>query len=322
MGQKILIILSVILVIGMVVYTVSSGVLEKILNVSTNLFPRNATSTVVSGRPTTTPAVKPSTPRVLPPPSPPPTKPPVAGGTPKTPAIDPRTIPQGFTLEDLSPYFKQVRVGPVSGSARTYTTISVRANFTDGNIPDGVNVTGWTLVGNRKSEQRIPRAAEVYTPSGSPPLTDIVLRQGHTLAMYSTSSPIGNFRTNKCMGYIAKSFNFEPRLSASCPTIDKTGISTLKAACQDYINSLGICPVPDLNAKGVLGDDRCRAFLSDINYGGCFAEHRDDGDFLRSEWRVWLRPPEKTKEEFFLDSRHDRVLLLDNNGFLVDLFTY
>lgn len=228
-----------------------------------------------------------------------------------TSTIRPWEVPEGFTLEQLSPYFKKIRIGSVSpGSPRSYGQVYLTTNLKEG---EAVNVTGWLIKGKRGSHF-IPQAVEVYGPLGLTSPGDIVLKKGHILNIYSSKSVIGqNLRLNKCTGYLENLFDFIPALPRDCPKTysDRSELYEFSGQCEDYVRSLGVCRMPEMNFLWLTGDSKCRDFLDKVNYRGCFDKYRPEADFLSREWRVWTGSR-------FLDERHDRVLLFDKNGLLVD----
>lgn len=227
--------------------------------------------------------------------------------------INPSQIPPGFSIRDLSPYFGQVRISASPGSPSYYSQITLYANFA---VSGGsLNVTGWLLRGNRGS-QYVPQAIDVYDPSGMSPQTDVFMKSGDILTIYSNTSAIGvNFRLNKCIGYLANANNFVPRLPLSCPVVNRSEIINFTGQCQNYITSLASCQMPAPNPPISIYDYSCRAYLDQLNYGGCFSKHRNDYDFLSNRWYAWSGSQ-------FLDYSHDRMLLFDRNGLLVAEYTY
>ena len=222
-------------------------------------------------------------------------------------------IPLGFTASQLSPYFHKMRIGAVSpGSAFYYGQISLYTNLAAG---DRVDVTGWRFVANRGS-QIIPKAVNMYDPSGLAAEGDIRLSSGDVLNIYSLQSAIGeNVRLNKCIGYLEIDNHFTPQLPLTCPYIDRSEISNLTGACQNVILSIGSCRLPPDNPSIAPTDYPCKDFLSRINYKGCFDTHSSDADFLSHEWRAWTGYR-------FLDPDHDKLLLYDKKGLLVDIHEY
>ncbi|MBI4094407.1 MAG: hypothetical protein HY436_01215, partial [Candidatus Liptonbacteria bacterium] len=226
----------------------------------------------------------------------------------------PRDIPTGFALGDLSPDFGKVQV--VSARPRTRfapeeITLAARLGF----LEESVTVTGWRIETRRGETIRIPQATSLYRTSAIGAEEDIVLTGGARLAIYATSSPLGDFRVNKCMGYLEELFHISPPLAVGCPRVDAPATVTLSGACQEHIESLRGCDAPDLNAPGVRGDGACQEYLRTLTYSGCVERERNSRDFFRPEWRVYV-------DKQVLDSLHDRVLLFDERGLLVDEYHY
>lgn len=236
------------------------------------------------------------------------------GAASSTPTIDPRSIPPGFTQEELSPYFRKVRFGSFrAGSVGVPGHLTLRAAF-DG--AEKINISGWLVKGYRTS-QYIPRAVNVYDPQGVTAEGDIELaRRESFVLLLGLQSPIGkNFRPNKCMGYMASVRPFVPPLPLYCPRPQREEVKTFTSICYDYALSLRACQEPKSNPPVPVADFACREYLKQFNFNSCFTAHRGDSDFLYPEWRGYTM-------SLFLDPRHDRLLLLDTKGLLVDLVEY
>jgi len=228
-------------------------------------------------------------------------------------SINPSNIPDGFSVEDLSPHFLTVKIGSV-WRGKDYSRISLYA-YPKSN--ETINVSGWTIRSNT-GEMIVPQAIEVYDPYSYSAKGDIKLGRSQVLNIYSSESPVGkNFRLNECIGYLETVFDFTPPISQSCPRPDNDDLYYLKGQCQDYIRSLKSCALPDNSNPVIVGDSECKDFVDDLSYRGCFDQYRDDKNFLKREWRAWVG-------DLFLrmDPRHDRLLLFDKNGFLVSEKTY
>ena len=230
-----------------------------------------------------------------------------------TSAINSADIPAGFTASQLSPYFHKVRLSSVSaGSSYSIGQISLYASFSDN---AAVNVTGWTIRAHYGGEI-VPQAVNFYEPSGLAAESDIILRSGDYVNIYSSASAIGeNLRLNKCTGYLENNNHFTPSLPQDCPSIDRSDIRGFSGACQNYISSLYGCRLPDPNPPVPQNDYGCLSYLTTINFKGCYDRHTGDSNFLSHEWRVWTNYR-------FLDQYHDQLLLLDKNGLLVDVYQY
>ena len=89
--------------------------------------------------------------------------------------------------------------------------------------------------------------------------------------------------------------------------------------CQSFILSLGSCEEPtpsELNEYSVENDLGCRSYLDTLNYTGCYRTYRYTANFFSNEWRIWLN------QAMPFDQQHDRVLLFDRNGLLVNEYVY
>ena len=233
-----------------------------------------------------------------------------------TSTIPASQIPTGFTLAQLSPYFKKITISSAyAGYGSSYGQISLSAyNLSPSST---VDITGWQIKTNR-SGAYIPQAINLYDPSGLAAEGDIFFERGQFVYMYSSSGPF-NLRLNKCIGYIANSNKFTPQLPMTCPSVDQSAISKMgfTGACENYIYSLGSCRVPNLNNAPIPQNDyACRDYVSNnFNYKACFNAHVSDANFLSNQWWVWMGSTP-------LDRYHDVVNLFDKNGLLVDEYKY
>jgi len=251
-------------------------------------------------------------------PSPSPTSPsPTAVRYPTSSPISPSEIPKGYTLQDLSPYFHKVKIGSVTpGSVYSSGQISLYSS-SYGQSTSSIDVSGWVLQA-RQGSQIVPQAIDVFDPSGLTAETDIWLRGGDMVYIYTTKSVIGkNLRLNKCIGYIQNINHFVPALPTNCPYPDRSQISGFSGQCQNYILSLGSCRLPDINnAKIPANDYACQAYLNDnFNYKACFDTHQPDTDFLSHQIYTWSGAR-------FLDQYHDTIVLFDRNHLVVDTYSY
>lgn len=248
-----------------------------------------------------------------------PKEPPVDNSEEQINQINAEDIPSGFVLKDLSPYFKKVGLSvsfnDVAGIP--YPQIRIYSNF-DGN--ENVNITGWRVKTNRGSTVPIPRAIEYYNATGFGASGDVILKQGDYAYIYVIRSPIGNnLRLNKCTGYLSSEFNFDPELPRDCPSADRGQLYALSGRCQSFILSLSSCQIPtptQINSFSNPNDNSCQGYFNALNYRSCYDTHYFDADFLSNEWRIWLG------QGFSIDEDHDRAMLFDSKGLLVDEYSY
>jgi hypothetical protein len=239
-----------------------------------------------------------------------------------SPGISDYSIPAGFTRSQLSSYFGKIRISAQYNSFYTYNPSEFQI-YSSLSSAEKVDITGWRISTNN-GEITVPQAVNVYEPSGLNIQGEIVLSANSYVHIYIGKSPIGkNFRLNKCTGYLQNDYVFFPQLPQNCPTPSRSDIAYLSGECQSYISSLWGCQIPDKDSESFYAsvggsakqEVECRAFLDSINQGGCFQKHYLDKDFLSNEWRAWVN-------KYILDSQHDRVLLFDRQGLLVDEYTY
>lgn len=234
-------------------------------------------------------------------------------------------IPSGYTRLQLSPYFQKVKIS--SAYASYYSNYPSQFQLY-AYLPAGekIDITGWNIKTNHGGFI-IPQAVNIYAPLGfygPSPEENIIISGNANINIYSNRSPVNvNFRLNKCTGYLANNYSFNPSLPQICPTTSRSEISYLSGQCQSYIFSLGSCKEPNIAIYNSFpGNDEgnaCRQFLSTINQITCFQKYHGDADFLSNEWRIWIN---WTGLNNILDSQHDAVRLLDKNGLLVDQYIY
>jgi hypothetical protein len=310
MGGKIIAILFLVLVLGGVIYVFRSGVVGKGISELSGAFHASSSSFNLT--------LAPSSP--MPPVSPTfiyqSSTSTISSATP-TSTINPADIPAGFTATQLSSYFHAVRFGGMSPASPysygSYGQITLYASFAQGAEP--IDVTGWKITSNRGGEY-LPQAINLYDPSGLTPPGDIMFASGQSLYIYSSPGPF-NVRLNECIGYIAAQNKFTPALPQTCPYVDRSGISSFTGACQNFIQTIGNCQVPDLNNPQIPSNDyACRDYIKDnFNYRACYNAHVADANFLSNQWWIWMGSSP-------LDPYHDNVYLYDRNGLLVDMYTY
>jgi hypothetical protein len=312
MGGKIVVILLGVFVLGLVIYAVNSNIVGKLSSPFGSLFHYSSSTWFPQASSTLSPGGNTAYLTAAPSPAP-------SGGQAAqnaTATIPASEIPAGFTLAQLSPYFKKITFnGAWAGSGSSYGEISLSSYGLGAS--DTVDITGWQIKTNNSGEY-IPQAINLYDPSGLTAPSDILLGQDQYVYLYSSQGPF-NLRLNECIGYIANSNKFDPELPDSCPYIDPTAISAMgfTGACENYIYSLGSCQIPDLNSIQIPENDAaCRDYLeNNFNYKACFDAHAGDADFLSNQWWIWMGSSP-------LDPYHDVVNLFDKNGLLVDQYSY
>lgn len=231
-----------------------------------------------------------------------------------TSTINPADIPAGYTAAQLSPYFHKVRFGSIS-AASFYSYGTITLNDNDYNSTGTIDITGWQIKSN-DGDEYIPQAVNLYDPTGLAPASDINVKAGDVVSIYSSSAPF-NLRLNECIGYAAHVANFVPALPLTCPYINQSQIQQFSGACQNYLYTIGQCQTPALSGPQVPTNDyACMNYLeNNFTYRSCFNQHSSDANFLSNQVWVWTGSSP-------VNQYHDTVRLLDKNGLLVDIYTY
>lgn len=147
---------------------------------------------------------------------------------------------------------------------------------------------------------------------------NITLGQGERAVIITGVSPRGiNFKLNKCSGYFNQNYSFIPSVPSFCPQIaNLPQARNLKARCIDYLETLPTCQRVDPGLES--GDFECSEFIAKhASYAGCALDHKNDEDFDKKEWRIYLG-----KSEEFWGNRHDDIKLFDQSGNLIAELAY
>ena len=226
---------------------------------------------------------------------------------------------------ETSPYWGLITIkksssGPKQSAPQNeYVTLDVSYKLTE-----DVVITGWKLQSMITNETVvIPEATKVSTSGNVNVEQPITVSPKDVVYLLTGHSPIGNsFQINKCSGYFEQFQDFTPSISKQCPLPEEEFIFAdndplrFGDACLTYIEGLERCYMP-LEALPLGFSDSCAIFITEeINYSSCIANHRNDDDFFKPEWRVYL----KHDQEIW--NTRDIIRLLDNNGKTVDVFSY
>ena len=150
------------------------------------------------------------------------------------------------------------------------------------------------------------------------------LEPGDTVILSTGRSPIGvSFRTNLCTGYFTQFQTFNPSLEERCPDAENeilfyTGDRSVLVdnACIDFVERIGRC---DIAIKvPILLSPLCHDVIGlEINYNSCVDHHKDSASFVGNDWRLFLK-----REEELWRSKRELLKLVDQNGKVVDVYSY
>lgn len=153
------------------------------------------------------------------------------------------------------------------------------------------------------------------------PTEPIYLSAGETAVISTGKSPVGySFRINKCFGYMSQFQNFNPWIPPNCPLLRYEPLpkppNALEDACLDYIDSYPSCRYQTRDRDYLSA--ACNNFIREKgNYTYCVNAHKNDSNFYRPEWRIYLG-----RNQTLWKSSRETIVLLDQNGKTIDSYTY
>lgn len=232
-----------------------------------------------------------------------------------------KDIEQAKIDETRSPYYDKVYISSISHSSRGDANKEYMRLRTSSNLEGVINISGWKIRSTyTNTTVTIPQGANLYIPNNGSYISDILVSKSQTIYVNTGKSPISeSFRLNVCSGYHEQFLDFTPSLSRSCPyPIEDINLSPSieNEPCLEYIDDLPRCTV---QTEGVSYNfpSYCTEYINQkINYPSCVDFHKDDDDFFKNEWRIYL-------ERGSTLWRNDRetILLLDENDKIVDTYT-
>ncbi len=234
----------------------------------------------------------------------------------------------------LSPFAGKLFISTVQhagGVDREYVLIRAASNNAE-----TVPLTGLTLRGKvNRTEGVVGRGWTLFFPGSTGEGEAVSLKPGERAYILSARAPMGvttesppgrgGFQLNSCTGYFAQNRAVYPGLPIACPHPAQEPLplapNALSKACYDYLKTLRRCAVPPATVPtNLVADGNCQAHLfNKINYNQCVAYHKDEPNFYRGEWRLYLgRDTELWRDT----TEEEAVELLDREGRLIDARTY
>ncbi len=224
--------------------------------------------------------------------------------------------------ETRSPYFEMVTIaGVYTPSNRNIDNeyLTLRSSY---DIDTPIDITGWTiksrLTGNTIT---IPKGSNLYLPNNNSYISNIEVSKSQYIYINTGTSPIGeSFRANICSGYHNQFYDFKPYITEYCPypIDDVEGIpySLDNEKCFDFIDDMNRCEVQIESIPNF--SSQCTEYINQkVNYPTCVSKHKNDDDFYKNEWRIFLR----SSQPLWRISK-DTLDMFDKNGKVVDTYSY
>ena len=203
--------------------------------------------------------------------------------------------------------------------AQEYVTIKVKETATE-----TISVTGWVIKSITTGTQvTIPKATYLFFTGMMNTEDNIFLSAGDILYLNTGISPNGSsFKVNKCSGYLGQLQTFIPYLDNNCPLPKNEDLSSIPKlaindACLDYIEGMSRCKIQTTSLPANWSTECTNFIYNKINYPSCINTHKNDSDFYKNEWRVYLKRSERLWKD-----RRETIILYDNVGKIVDTLVY
>lgn len=184
----------------------------------------------------------------------------------------------------------------------------------------GVSLAGWKIASaSSKVSVAIPYGTNLPRSGSVNTLAPITLSPGDQAIIVSGRSPVGSsFRENKCTGYLEERQDFTPALSQSCPTpyeeMQRFSDDTSEK-CATYVRSISYCSSE--TPSGNPGSS-CEEFVDErLNYNGCVDAHKNDPDFYKPTWRIYLG-----QDDELWKANTERIDLINASGTVVGSLSY
>jgi hypothetical protein len=207
----------------------------------------------------------------------------------------------------------KIKISDVSGTSETPQFESITIQNTG--EKENISITGFTISSD-KSSFVIPQGHHLLGSSASAE-DPILLKPGEraTIAV-GKQAKLMDFRENLCTGYYSEFSDFAPSLSHSCPRPDTRELLHLSDRCINVIERTSTCRTADLQDTFI--ESACSEYINqNLNYAGCVRNYQSRSDFFSGQWLIWMQ----RKEEFFRNT-HDKIILKDTQGRVVDEYSY
>lgn len=222
----------------------------------------------------------------------------------------------GLSIFRDSVFIQNIASGKLSNPQEEYIELLAGVKNTS-----PILITGWKILNSLGKTLEITQATSLPYLGRINVRVPISLSPGERVIVTTGRSPIGtSFKVNKCSGYLEQFQDFNPPIKKECPSplvnVDTVSFG-LEDACVAYIKTLPRCEVYTGDIPENLSS-KCSLFInSQINHNTCIDKHKNDNNFSKREWRIFLWQT----TEFWANDK-ETVRLLDSSNEIVDLLNY
>lgn len=207
----------------------------------------------------------------------------------------------------------KIKISDVSGTSETPQFESI--TIENGSEKENISITGF-VISSDKSSFIIPKGHHLLGSSASAEDPIILRPRERAIITVGKQAKLMDFRENLCTGYYSEFSDYTPSLSSSCPRPDTRELLQLSDRCINVIERTSTCRTADL--QDILIESVCSEYINqNLNYAGCVRNYQSRSDFFSDHWLIWMQ----RTEEFFRNT-HDKIILKDRLGRVVDEYSY
>lgn len=210
-----------------------------------------------------------------------------------------------------------ISISPRNARSRDIATEYIQISYSS-RASEKINISNWSVSNSRGFSISLGTATNLPGSTQFTNQDQLVLAPGGKVNIITGRSPRGeNFRSNKCAAYFNQYNKFTPSLPSSCPSLrDEPGQGNFSDVCYKYVRGISSCKMilsPPLNL-----DNNCREYINkNASYTGCVDNHKNDADFYKNEWWVYLN----RTEPIWSDVR-ETITLKNSRGEVVQTYSY
>jgi len=181
-----------------------------------------------------------------------------------------------------------------------------------------ISITGFSIITEHRQNYVIPLGSALPGFSVTPSDAIILGPRDRAIISVGKQSRQINFRENLCTGYFDETAQFSLGLSHRCPMPDTRALRDVSDQCIRIISGIGRCRTGPLPEFVDPTRPECMNYITqNLNYAGCVANYKSRPDFYNDQWLVWMQ-----RTIPFFNKRFDTVVLKDQQGRVVDEYTY
>jgi hypothetical protein len=236
-------------------------------------------------------------------------------GNQEKPVTPTPTQKQPPTKEELLKSY--ISISPKNARSRDIAAEYIQISYSS-RASEKINISNWSVSNMQGFSLRLGTATNLPGTTQFVNQDQLLLIPGGKVNVISGRSPRGeNFRANTCVAYFRQFNTFTPSISSSCPSLrDEPGQGNFSDICYQYVRGISSCKM-NLSLPFNL-DNNCRDYINkNASYAGCVENHKNDADFYKNEWWVYLN----RTEPIWSDVR-DTITLKNANGEVIQTYSY